>query len=598
MSYARRLCLLLLALLSLAATCAGTPTETLYSLEGTVRIFMCPEGDYRLPEDNKAGWTEVLLTPYGLEGKLPHDRGIAWVTITFDLPCTLELSKPYTLLLTDPPDAEEVYVNGVLLGGEGTVGPPYAISAKGPHSIAFAGGVFHCGPNRLTIRMLLAKENINLLRGPLYFDQADRIQAKYEKLNESTVALESGILAAITVLFVFYFILILSGTIRSEYLLFTAFLGGQLALFLLDSNFLDRFDLTGTWVPHVQHPLSMIVGFLMLALVTDLTDFPRRGVYWFFATATGVFIGFYLLVPPISVLYLFTTPQALFSTLRGVAYILMSLRAVIRRQPEAIPILVGISIYVLGTRLDILLGTDWGIYSLLLFSIAMLFVLARRHARLRDRILAISARLLDAQEEERRRLAREIHDGVGQTILALKLKLQMLLNRCREGGAPTPSDLEGLVAETSALAEEVRRTAHDIRPAFVGDMGLEEAIRWYADHFMERTSMEILIHQGDSKVGELPPRVKDNLYRIFQEALTNSARHAQAKRFDATLFREGRKIVFVATDDGKGFDVSTAMPKGIGLATMQERASILGGDCHVESHPGRGTTIRVEVPLR
>ncbi|WP_376792666.1 ATP-binding protein [Thermoflexus sp.] len=205
-------------------------------------------------------------------------------------------------------------------------------------------------------------------------------------------------------------------------------------------------------------------------------------------------------------------------------------------------------------------------------------------------------RILMAQEEERRRIARELHDEAGQALTSLRVSLGLLEREIQQ-----PEAMLGRVAELKHLVEEImedlHRLAMDLRPAILDHLGLVAALRQYIGMYQRRYGLDVQFESIGLEEERLPPAVEIALYRILQEALTNVARHAHATRVDVLLERRGDRIVAVVEDNGVGFDPEQAMWDGhLGLFGMRERAEQLGGKLIVESAPGSGTTVVVEVP--
>jgi PAS domain S-box-containing protein len=218
-------------------------------------------------------------------------------------------------------------------------------------------------------------------------------------------------------------------------------------------------------------------------------------------------------------------------------------------------------------------------------------LLARTAARLRE----VSQRLVSLQEAERRELAGELHDGVGQTLSALSLKLGTLSQLV---SAQQP-DAAHLVRECEALLEhtgrEIRALISELRPAALQDFGLAAALRGLAEVAQLRYGFEVAI-EADEGLGRLPPEVEASLYRIAQEAIANVGKHAQALSTRVLLrVRPGRVVMYIE-DDGRGFDPATAAETGKrsrwGLLMMRERAEAIGARLHIRSRR-RGTQVLV-----
>jgi signal transduction histidine kinase len=207
----------------------------------------------------------------------------------------------------------------------------------------------------------------------------------------------------------------------------------------------------------------------------------------------------------------------------------------------------------------------------------------------------LSARLVEIQEEERRRISRELHDEIGQAVTALRLEISSA--RALSGDAAVAKRLE----RARDLAERTLQTVRDIslllRPAMLDDLGLGAALEWLAEEFTRRTGVPCTV-SGGGVAGDLPEAAKICLYRAVQEALHNCERHAAASRLRIAVRREQRDIVLEVEDNGRGFDPPEVARRraGLGLLGMRERAAMLGGELQVESSPGRGARLRLRLP--
>jgi two-component system, NarL family, sensor histidine kinase DevS len=202
-------------------------------------------------------------------------------------------------------------------------------------------------------------------------------------------------------------------------------------------------------------------------------------------------------------------------------------------------------------------------------------------------------RVVSAQELERQRLARELHDETGQALTSILLGLKGVEDaKSSTEASAAASELRQLVVST---LQDVRRLAVELRPKALDDFGLVSALERLAETFREQTGIQVDL---EPRLGEdrLPPDVETTLYRITQEALTNVVKHAQAKRVSIVLTRRNRSISAVIEDDGRGFGMDETGGNGLGLLGMRERIALLGGRLSIESSPGSGTTLSIEVP--
>jgi signal transduction histidine kinase len=202
-------------------------------------------------------------------------------------------------------------------------------------------------------------------------------------------------------------------------------------------------------------------------------------------------------------------------------------------------------------------------------------------------------RVVEAQEQERALLARELHDETGQALTSILLGLKTLEEDVTtEHGRASAAALRELVVST---LQDVRRLAVELRPAALDDFGLGPALERLVDTFAEKASVAVKL---DNRLGDerLDAELETTLYRIVQEALTNVLKHADAQRVTIALVRQRGTIRAVVADDGRGFDAGASRRDALGLVGMRERAVLVGGRLSIESAPGGGTTLTVEVP--
>ena len=211
----------------------------------------------------------------------------------------------------------------------------------------------------------------------------------------------------------------------------------------------------------------------------------------------------------------------------------------------------------------------------------------------------LQRRLTTAQEDERRRIARELHDQLGQHLTALALGLKVI-----QSGLPNPSpgldQLQELQSLTDRIGREVHNLALELRPTALDDLGLRVTLGNYAETWGERAGVAVDF-QSAGVDGRLPPDIETTLYRVVQEALTNVLKHAGARRVSVVLQGAPGHVVAVVEDDGRGFDTEQGAGSGarsLGILGMRERMELVGGELTIDSTPGRGTTVIARVPLR
>lgn len=215
-----------------------------------------------------------------------------------------------------------------------------------------------------------------------------------------------------------------------------------------------------------------------------------------------------------------------------------------------------------------------------------------------EALQVLAGRLIRVQEDERRNVARELHDGLNQALAMLRVEIGIVLTRIPVSARSARRQLVNIRERVEQLSEDVRRISHRLHPAVLEHLGLISALRSYCSEFSEHEHLQAsFIHDG--RTDPIPYQVAVCLYRIVQEALRNAAKHANAKTVGVTLRCGRRELKLSIIDDGEGFDVLQARRKcGLGLVSMEERARIVGGTLSIDSQVGSGTRIEIIIPDR
>ncbi len=209
-------------------------------------------------------------------------------------------------------------------------------------------------------------------------------------------------------------------------------------------------------------------------------------------------------------------------------------------------------------------------------------------------------RIIEVQEEERKRIARELHDDFAQTLTALTINLETALQTLPPSMAPLKEHMIRVQDLTTMTLGQAHRWIQDLRPRVLDDLGLVPAIRWFAESRSEASGIQVQLDVSGFR-WRLPIELETTLFRTIQEAINNVVKHAQARHVCIRLDFTGSRIIAEIRDDGIGFDpqvflISPEGMRGIGLLGMRERVTLVGGQMTIDSRPGQGTHIQIEVP--
>jgi signal transduction histidine kinase len=214
----------------------------------------------------------------------------------------------------------------------------------------------------------------------------------------------------------------------------------------------------------------------------------------------------------------------------------------------------------------------------------------------RDRLRALSRRLVEVQETERRHIARELHDEVGQLLTGLKLILEMGMRLPSDAVKANLDEAEALVNEIMA---RVRKLSLDLRPTMLDDLGLLPALLWHIERYTTQTTVRVAFRHTGLEGRRFAPEVETAAYRIVQEALTNVARHAGVSEAAVRVWCDQDLLSIRVEDQGVGFVPEALLDAGVstGLSGMHERMALLGGHLAIEAAPGAGVRLTAEIPL-
>ena len=421
-------------------------------------------------------------------------------------------------------------------------------------------------------------------------------------LLDSTLILDIVFLVFWSICFIYSLLSIILGVRDREYIYFIIIVGAYLAWLVLES---DVVGLEGRLYIGVA---DFIITLMPVAIICFIKSFCRTTHFPFFKSLAVAWVG--LSIYGIVAGYIYPSLYGSFDMLwAGLATATTAVAGFVVLSAyrdglyEAITLIIGMALLFIAMVLkaaqyvELIGGLPYiDRFGFTLFIILMECGFMTRFVLYYKEVRQMSDRILKAEENERKRLSRDLHDSVGQNLLALKLRLQIEQSRTED--QRLQRFYGEMITELGRTVEELRAIAMDLRPSFVQSQSLEQVIKTYSHWIADRTSIKISVKNG---VGCLDVKedVKDHLYRIFQEAINNVLKHAEADRVEVSVDKRDGTLYLSVSDNGKGFVPANCYDsKGLGISTMQERAKLLGGRCLVLSSPGCGTTVKVEVPLQ
>ncbi|MEM8699712.1 MAG: sensor histidine kinase [Pseudomonadota bacterium] len=553
------------------------------------------------PFPSAAGWTAL--------GGGAQNR-VRWHRIGFDWPEGATLTRP-ALVLGSVSGADRVFLNGVEIGGRANLDVPYTLAETNNWTKAwtrlyrFDPGLLKPGENVLAIRLARGIGNdAGVLTGPAAIADYG-VATDLAAPDRTRVSIFSISLIAIYVSIALVLLTAMALGVRDRVLtLFFAIYILPAASLVLFSPLMQDAGVRLPPVPEIYAQRLTGVGTLLLLDFVALVLGVRipRWVRAIQLTALGLLAifpyddGGFLVASRYPRFLLFMLLLLLLVAV--LSY--WSIRAGLQGQRTAWPLLAGIgsTFAAIFTEYTIDRATvqaftghapsDFGIT---VFFLCLGVVVAQNFLQAKAKLSAAQASIMRAHEIERRRIARDMHDGVGQWLSTIKLNLQMLRRQQREqdtvGFSEVLDHIDDAISDT-------RRIAHDLSPVMIEREGLATALKSHADKI---SGAGIKIEVDADPVPVLSSTDQGHIFRIFQEAVQNAIRHGRASKIHVTLLAGARNATLRVSDDGAGFDAKRPDQAGIGLASIRERAALLNAECSIESKAGTGTELCLKVPL-
>jgi signal transduction histidine kinase len=553
------------------------------------------------PDFDDSAWARAEVPGSWSSQGISPAEGIGWYRIRFSVPEDFD-TRALAVDMGKVVGIDETFLNGERVGGEGRFGGHFVSSAvvdrvyPMPEHLLRRGG-----DNVLAVRLFrIPGDTAGIVAGRPAVGESEEVLTEVRRRLNRNRLLDAFVLGAFVPLWAFF--LILGSGRRREYLSFWAFLTINLATITFDSSLLHGTPLRTPVTQWLSWACQLMLPALFLGFVNRFGGGYPRALMTVTYGLCGAMVVVTVLFPS-GAMWVHVLGYVWWGVVFAVTGASLYRLVRSRRGPVVLTraLLFGASILAASVIADFLLpeiryswlGIRASSLGMLAFTLAVEFGIARRLLDSESRARALSDHVMDAQERERRHISSELHDGVGQTLAAVKLGLQVA-----EARAADPGVADAFRAAANGVrdaVDEIRRVSLALHPSATEERGIAGAMESYCRAFSGQTGVKVDVDVSTAGGLDVEPRVAANLFRSMQEAVGNAARHGHASLIRVVLGRTGSGLRMIVEDDGCGFDAGDA-PDGLGLRTLRERAELLGGTCAVQSRPGGGTVVRVEVP--
>ncbi len=573
-------------------------------LDGTHKFSSGDSSEWVSPQFDDSRWQSIKVPGSWQKQGIKPIGGIGWYRIHFAVSDRPRYTQP-ALLIGRIGDADEVFLNGVKIGGEGVIGERFVEVTKAERLYKIPHNLLRYNDNNLmAIRVMNTYLNGGIFDAGVTIGDYNILLVRKLERDKPSIIAEFCFFTFFAIFFITCFFFYIKGLRDKEYFYFWLFITLYGILFFLGSL---TFYNTGFKTPFVQQIINSISVVIPASLILLLIHVYQETLNFYIKMLLFIFPSIALLniLIPIFLLrqYLYIVWKIVF-IVTAAFIVFIAVKTYLKKFYESSPTLLGITGLVVGFILESVGGIDllqvtgfflWD-YSIAFFMICVMYALTARYMRIRE-LQTASIRIFKAHEDERKRLAREIHDGIGPSLLSIKLRLQMLEAQAKQGKPIEEESFPELLSEVTSTIDEVRAVALDLRPSFLENIDIVNAMSWHAKKLQERLGMQInVVTEG---LINIDTKIKDTIYRIYQEILNNAVKHSGATRVDVTLKKDGKYLLLKVEDNGTGFDVAHAetTEEGLGLNTIRERAGLLGGVLWIKSSDKKGTSVSIEVPI-
>ena len=601
-----------MALLASSCLCIGTAdaNNDIMRIDGQCKFSPGDNPLWSSQDYDDTTWSPATISESLQRQGLYTENGMGWYRVRFT-PAERLKDAQLSVFLGRIGDADEVFLNGMKIGGEGVIGEKFIEATQVERLYMIPEHLLKGnGDNLLAVRILNTYTKGGLFDSPILLGDYRTLLVQKMKREVMMKRTETVFFTIFSLLFLFSVFLYVKGVREREYLVFGALVFLYGITYFFESLTFYELNLKTYTVQRIIFALMAILpaGFLLFA--TSLYR-EKHGLLSMCALYVSIVL---------SILFLFITNSLLYQILYCAWFPLLcvivgvifhsSIKAYRKRIRESGVIMLGIAGLFGGTvfifceivgmisisnRYDDVLSTVVTPF----FCLCVVSVVGIRFVRMWKSNKMLSERMLLVQEKERKRIARDLHDVVGQPLYTIKLYLEMM-NAGIKAGTHTGEDMvKTITSEVLSAIKELNNVVMNLRPSFLEDMDIGNVLQWYGNSFQEKTGITVNVYR-DKAQAEIGKKTKEGIFRVCQEALSNIFKHAGATSADVFLKREGNYFVLIVSDNGKGFDPSilTKHRKGLGLDIMKERVGIMGGTIKISGSAGSGTSITVNVPIK
>ena len=574
-------------------------------LDGLHKFSAGDKIEWAKTEFDDSKWGKIKVPESWQSQKVKSDKGMGWYRIHLNITDRFKNIEP-AILLGRIGDIDEVYFNGKKIGGLGIIGNRYVEASKIQRLYKIPENLIkYNSENIICIRVMNTYLNGGLFDENIAFGDYKILLIEKMKREIFTLAIEYSLFTFFLMFFIGCLFFYLKGLREREYLFFWLFVTLYGIIFTLNSVSFYNTGLKNNLVQQIISSISILLPAILLMVLKNvfkekLTKFIKSLLLIFVLLSLTIFFFPYYEIRQI----VYAIWKLCFAII-AVILLYFALKAFKRHYYESGSTMLGIAGLITGFILESIAGVDflqstgfflWD-YSTVFFMTCVMYALAARFTRIKE-LQTTSIRIFKAHEEERKRLAREIHDRIGPSLTAIKLQIQMIAKKTKEGIFPEEETVNELVQEITHSIEDMRAIAMDLRPSFLENIDIKNAILWHARKLQERSG--IIINLNIEDIANINNDIKEALYRIYQEAITNVIKHARATIVDIILKRDGKFISMEIKDNGKGFESPHYKDrnKGLGLDTIRERVELMEGIITIKSNRNVGTALNIRVPAK